>query len=157
MNRDRVTALIEPVVERAGAELVDLEFAGSTGRPVVRAYVDTAEGISLDMCARLSRQLEEALEAAGAVPARYVLEVSSPGMERPLTKRGHFERYRGRDIIVRLHHKHEGRRQFQGALEDVADRPAGSYAITVHGPEGRWTFDREAIARARLQVRWDRK
>lgn len=157
MDRDRVTALIEPVVERAGAELVDLEFAGSTGRPVVRAYVDTAEGISLDMCARLSRQLEEALEAAGAVPARYVLEVSSPGMERPLTKRGHFERYRGRDVVVRLHHKHEGRRQFQGALEDVVDRPAGSYAIIVHGPEGRWTFDREAIARARLQVRWDRK
>lgn len=154
VDRERLTTLIESVVERAGAELVDLQVTGSHGRPTVRAYVDTEGGITLDECARLSRQVEEALEGAGAVPERYVLEVSSPGIERPLTKRSHFERYRGQEVAVRLYQKHDGRKQFVGTLEDVADSPSGSFAITIAGPEGRWTFGNEEIARARLHVRW---
>ena len=154
MDRARVTALMEPVVQRAGAELVDLEVVGSPGRPVLRAYVDTPEGITLDACARLSRQLEEMLESSGAVPARYVLEVSSPGIERPLTKREHFERYRGEEVAVRLFQKQGDRKRFVGAIEDVGDGPAGSYTVTIAGEDGRWTFGSQAIARARLHVRW---
>jgi ribosome maturation factor RimP len=154
VDRERLTALIEPVVEREGAELVDLEVAGSLGRPIVRAYVDTEAGVTLDECARLSRRLEQMLESTGAVPERYVLEVSSPGIERPLTKRAHFERYLGREIGVRLHRKHDGRKRFVGTLEEVEEGAAGSYAITIAGSEGRWTFDAAEIARARLQVQW---
>lgn len=154
MDRERLATLIEPVVERAGAELVDLEVAGTHGRPIVRAYVDTEVGITLDECARLSRRLEEALESARAVPDRYVLEVSSPGLERPLRKRGHYERYLGREVTVRLHQKRDGRRRFVGALEEVAERGPGSFAITLAGAEGRWTFDAAEIASARLHVRW---
>ena len=99
----RLIAALEPIVEQAGAELVDLEVAGSHGRPVVRAYVDTKQGITLDECARLSRLLEAELERTGAVPERYVLEVSSPGIERPLTRRSHFKRFVGQDVDVRLH------------------------------------------------------
>ncbi len=153
MDRDLVTALIEPVVERAGAELVDLEFAGSAGRPILRAYVDTSDGVTLDQCARLSRQIEEKLESEGAVPPRYVLEVSSPGIDRPLTKREHFERFRGQEIAVRLFQKRDGRKQFVGTLENVEDG-AVSYAITIAGDDGRWRFEREEVARARRYVRW---
>jgi ribosome maturation factor RimP len=154
VDRARLTALIEPVVEREGAELVDLEVAGSPSRPIVRAYVDTEAGITLDDCARLSRSLERVLESAGAVPERYVLEVSSPGIERPLTRRGHFERYRGREVAVRLYQKREGRKRFVGTLESVDDHGDDAYAITLASPEGRWTFRAGEIARARLHVEW---
>ena len=154
VDRERLASLIEPVVERAGAELVDLEVVGSVGRPIVRAYVDTEGGITLDECARLSRRLEETLEAAGIVPERYVLEVSSPGVERPLTKRSHYERHRGEEIAVRLFQKREGRKRFVGTLEYVAEGEAGSFAITIAAPDGRWTFDKREIARAKLHIRW---
>lgn len=151
---DRLTALIEPVVEEAGAELVDLEVAGSAGRPVVRVYADTEDGITLDACARLSRRLEAALESAEAVPERYVIEVSSPGIERPLTRRAHFERYAGEDVEVRLYAKRDGRKKFVGTLGEVEDRDDG-WAITVIGSDDeRWTFDEKDIARAKLHVTW---
>lgn len=149
----RLIAALEPIVEQAGAELVDLEVAGSHGRPVVRAYVDTEQGITLDECARLSRLLEAELERTGAVPERYVLEVSSPGIERPLTRRSHFERFVGHEIDVRLYTKREGRKKYVGALEAVEDGERG-YRIVVRDGQERWTFAEEEIARAKLHVRW---
>ena len=149
----RLIAVIEPIVEQAGAELVDLEVAGSHGRPVVRAYVDTEEGITLDECARLSRLLESELERAGAVPERYVLEVSSPGIERPLTRRAHYERFLGHAIEVRLYTKREGRKKYVGTLDRVEDGVRG-FRIVVREDEDRWTFEEDEIAGARLHIRW---
>lgn len=149
----RLIAALEPIVEQAGAELVDLEVAGSHGRPVVRAYVDTEQGITLDECARLSRLLEAELERAGAVPERYVLEVSSPGIERPLIRRSHFERFVGHEIDVRLYTKREGRKKYVGTLEAVEDGERG-FRIVVRDGQERWTFAEEEIARAKLHVRW---
>jgi ribosome maturation factor RimP len=149
----RLIAALEPIVEQAGAELVDLEVAGSHGRPVVRAYVDTVQGITLDECARLSRLLEAELERTGAVPERYVLEVSSPGIERPLTRRSHFERFVGHEIDVRLYTKREGRKKYVGTLEAVEDGEQG-FRIVVRDGQERWTFAEEEIARAKLHVRW---
>jgi ribosome maturation factor RimP len=148
----RLITLVEPIVEQAGAELVDLEVAGSYGRPVVRAYVDTEEGITLDECARLSRLLEVELERSGAVPERYVLEVSSPGIERPLTRRAHFERFVGHAVDVRLYAKRDGRKKFMGTLEVVEDGERG-FRIVVRDGQERWTFAEDEIARARLHVR----
>lgn len=149
----RLIAALEPIVEQAGAELVDLEVAGSHGRPVVRAYVDTEQGITLDECARLSRLLEAELERTGAVPERYVLEVSSPGIERPLTRRSHFERFVGHEIDVRLYTKREGRKKFVGTLEAVENGERG-FRIVVRDGQERWTFAEDEIARAKLHVRW---
>ena len=149
----RLIAALEPIVEQAGAELVDLEVAGSHGRPVVRAYVDTEEGITLDECARLSRLLEAELERTGAVPERYVLEVSSPGIERPLTRRSHFERFVGHEVDVRLYAKRAGRKRYVGTLEVVEDGERG-FRITVRDGEERWTLAEEEIARAKLHVKW---
>ena len=153
---DRLTTLIEPVLAAERAELVDLELAGTRGRPIVRAYVDTEGGVTLDACARLSRRIEAALEEAGAVPETYVLEVSSPGIERPLTRRSHFERFAGKDVDVRLHAKKGGRKRFLGVLETIEDRPDGGWAIVVRDADGedRWTFESHEIARARLHVKW---
>lgn len=159
-DADRLKALMEPILEAEDAELVDLELAGSRGRPVIRAYVDTEEGVTLDECARLSRLLERELEDVGAVPERYVLEVSSPGLERPLTKRRHFERFAGRGVEVRLYAKRDGRKKFVGTLEGTEDRGAGDrddgYLVVVTDPDSgeRWTFEEDAIAKARLHFEW---
>ncbi|HUF88805.1 MAG TPA: ribosome maturation factor RimP [Gemmatimonadota bacterium] len=149
----RLIDVLEPIVEQAGAELVDLEVAGSHGRPVVRAYVDTVEGITLDECARISRLLESELERTGAVPERYVLEVSSPGIDRPLTRRAHYERFVGHEIEVRLYAKREGRKKYLGTLERVEDGEGG-FRISVREGEERWSFAEDEIARARLHVKW---
>lgn len=152
-DQRRLIAVLEPIVEQAGAELVDLEVAGSHGRPVVRAYVDTVEGITLDECARLSRLLESELERSGVVPERYVLEVSSPGIDRPLTRRAHYERFVGRKIDVRLYVKCDGRKKYVGTLERVEDGDRG-FRIVVRDGQERWTFAEDEIARARLHVEW---
>lgn len=155
LDADQVAALVEPAVERAGAELVDLEVVGSRGRPIVRAYVDTEEGVTVDACARLSRLIEDTLERAGVVPERYVLEVSSPGLERRLKKRSHFERFRGRDVKLRLLPKQGGHRGLVGTLEEVEDGEAGSYRVVIRDADGnRRTVSSEEIARARLHVSW---
>lgn len=156
LDADRLRDLVEPVVVAAGAELIDLEVAGSRNRPVVRAYVDTEVGVTLDECARISRRLEAELESAGAVPERYVMEVSSPGIERRLTRRRHFERFVGEEVEVRLYRKRDDRKKYVGTLEAVEDATQGAYAIVVSSPDGdeRWTFEEPEIARARLHVRW---
>ncbi len=160
-DADRLKALMEPILEAEDAELVDLELAGSRGRPVIRAYVDTEEGVTLDECARLSRLLERELEDVGAVPERYVLEVSSPGLERPLTKRGHFERFAGREVEIRLYAKRDGRKKFVGTLEGTRDRETGDpdddgYLVVVTDPDSGepWTFEEDTIAKARLHFEW---
>lgn len=151
----RLSALIEPLVAREGAELVDLEVAGSRRRPVVRAFVDRPGGIGVDDCARLSRLLETELETVGAVPETYVLEVSSPGMDRPLRERRHYERAIGREIEVRLYAPRDGERRLVGTLERVTDAAGGSFEIVVTGPEGRrWSLGEDEIARARLHWSW---
>lgn len=152
---DRLSALIESLVASEGVELVDVEVAGSRKRPVVRVYVDRPEGVGVDDCARISRLLEAGLETAAAVPETYVLEVSSPGLDRPLRERRHFERYVGRDVEVRLFAPRDGRRRIVGTLERVADADEDSFAITVVDPEGgRWTFAARDIAKARLHWTW---
>lgn len=155
-DADRLKALMEPILEAEGAELVDLDVGGSRGRPVIRAYVDTEEGVTLDECARFSRLIEAGLEETGAVPERYVLEVSSPGVERPLTKRRHFERFTGKQVEVRLYAKREGRKNFVGTLEGTEGADDDGYRVVVTDPDSgeRWTFEEDAIARARLHVRW---
>ena len=152
---DRLSALIEPLVAREGAELVNVEIAGSRKRPVVRVYVDRPGGVGVDDCARISRLLEVGLETAAAVPETYVLEVSSPGLDRPLRERRHFERIVGRDVEVRLFTPQDGRRRIVGTLERVADGGEDTFAITVVDPEGgRWTFADRDIAKARLHWTW---
>lgn len=151
----RLSVLLEPLLAGEGAELVDLEVTGSRGRPVVRVFVDRPGGVGVDDCARISRLVETELEAAEAVPETYVLEVSSPGLDRPLRERRHFERYVGREVEIRLYAPHDGRRRLVGMLESVTDAKDGAFAIDLVDPDGtRRTFAEGEIARARLHWSW---
>jgi len=96
----RMRALAQPLVSRAGLDLIDLEIRGGTGSRVVRVVVDADAGVDLDTCADVSRALSEALDAEEFIPGTYVLEVTSPGVDRPLRTHRDFARNIGRNVRI---------------------------------------------------------
>jgi ribosome maturation factor RimP len=119
--RDELFRLLEPVVGSLGCELVELEFAPAGSGGVLRLYIDAPPGITLDDCERVSRQVSGVLESEDPIPGHYTLEVSSPGLDRILRTRAHFERFVGSRIKVQLGAPLEGRRRFTGTLLEVRD------------------------------------
>ena len=138
----RVWELAEPLARGAGLELVDVQYRPEGGRLILRLLLDRSEGpsdaragdgsggVTLDELARVSRELGDVLDAHDAVPGRYHLECSSPGLDRPLVRPEHFTRAVGQRVRVRTHDPVDGRRQFHGVLEAAADG-----AITVRDPD----------------------
>lgn len=116
MTAERLAKLLEPAVARLGYELSDLEvrLGGKCG--VIRLFIDKAGGVGLQDCETVSRQISALLDVEDPVPGHYVLEVSSPGLDRRLTKVEHFQRFMGKNIRVRLRFPVGGRRNFHGAL-----------------------------------------
>jgi len=114
---ERVTALVEPVIEEMGFELVDVEFLTDRGRRVLRIYVDTEGGITLDQCVDVSREVGTLIDLEDVVPEQYVLEVSSPGLDRPLKKEKDFLGAVGRKVKVKMKNPVENRRNFTGILK----------------------------------------
>jgi ribosome maturation factor RimP len=111
----------------------------------VRLYVDTADGITIEDCERVSRAVGEVLDAEDPVPWQYTLEVSSPGVERPLRTAGQFARYAGETVVVELLRPIEGRRRFKGPLA-----AAGAETIEVEVDGKRWTLPISGIRKAHL-------
>ncbi len=119
----RVWQLAGPLVEGEGMEIVDIEFRheGSRGGRVLRLYLDKEGGPNVDDLSRVSRQLSELLDAEDTIDGSYTLEVSSPGINRPLKKPAHFARFVGKRIRVRTRDLIDGRRSFLGILGQVVD------------------------------------
>ena len=121
--RDAVRGLVEKLLEREGYELLETEYVMDRGRPILRLYVDTippsteGRGVSVEDCTHVSRWVSDVLDVEDVVPGEYNLEVSSPGLFRPLTKAAHFERAVGERIKVKTYEKQDGRRVFTGILE----------------------------------------
>ncbi len=111
--------MIEPIIEPEGIELVDLEFKNENGRWVLRLYVDTAEGITLDECERVSRQVSALMDMEDPIEQAYTLEVSSPGINRVLRKKKDFIRYAGSPVKIKTSKKLSGRRNYKGMLKGV--------------------------------------
>ena len=114
--RERLIGLIEPEVGRMGFELVELEFAPSRGHGVVRLFIDSAAGVGLEDCERVSRAVSALLDVEDPIPGAYTLEVSSPGFDRVLRTRAHFERFLGQRVHVELREPRAGRRRYTGTL-----------------------------------------
>ncbi|NDE35475.1 MAG: ribosome maturation factor RimP, partial [Gammaproteobacteria bacterium] len=112
-----LTELLDPVVTGMGYELVGLEFDGH--QRVLRVYIDHPEGIRVEDCSKVSYQLSGVLDVEDPIPGRYQLEVSSPGMDRPLFTLDHFERFKGEVVRVQLSRPLEGRRRFKALIEDI--------------------------------------
>jgi len=107
---------IEPILQSQGLELVDLEYKREAQGWVLRIFLDREGGITLEDCAEASRELGTILEVRDLIPNRYVLEVSSPGLTRPLKKLEDFDKYQNRAVKIKLSTPLEGRRNFKGKL-----------------------------------------
>ena len=120
MNSEALGKLLEPTVEGLGYELADLELKIGGRDGVLRLFIDKPGGvIGLEDCEAVSRQVSAYLDVEDPLPAHYVLEVSSPGLDRKLTKAEHFQRFMGEDVRVKLRFPLAGRRNFRGALKSA--------------------------------------
>jgi ribosome maturation factor RimP len=115
-GRTQLIALLEPTVEALGYELADLEASFSGGRGVLRLFIDRPEGIRVEDCETVSRQVSGVLDVEDPIKGDYDLEVSSPGMDRKLVKPAHFERFAGQPVKGRFKAMIDGRRRFAGVL-----------------------------------------
>lgn len=145
MIREQLLSLLEPPVGALGYELVDVEFAPAGSCGLLRLYIDAPAGITVDDCERVSHRVSELLDAEDPIPGAYTLEVSSPGLDRVLRTREHFERFRGSRIKVQLALPIEGRRRFTGTLTGVDE---GAIEMEVDGEPVR--LERAQIQKARV-------
>ena len=108
-------SLLEPVVERLGYELIHITLTVSKTR-ALRMFIDAPGGITVDDCERVSRRVSDVLDVEDMIQGDYSLEVSSPGLDRPLVKREHFEQAQGKNVAIQMQGLHLGRRKFRGSL-----------------------------------------
>jgi ribosome maturation factor RimP len=114
-------AIVGPVVSGLGYELVGVEHLAQGRHSLLRVYVDSENGITVDDCAKVSHQLSAVLDVEEPLPGEYTLEVSSPGMDRPLFELEDYQRFAGRQAKVRLRVPLHGQRKFKGTLVGVRD------------------------------------
>jgi ribosome maturation factor RimP len=121
MTGDELQKLLEPTIEGLGYELTDLEVRLSGRGGLVRLTIDKPDGIDLEDCEKVSQAASALLDVEDPVPGEYSLEVSSPGLDRKLTKVEHFQRFEGETLKVSMRFPIEGRRRFRGTLVSSND------------------------------------
>ncbi|MDH5409397.1 MAG: ribosome maturation factor RimP [Gammaproteobacteria bacterium] len=114
--QNALVALIEPVVTGLGYELVGIEYLPQGKHSLIRIYVDSEQGIQLEDCEKVSRQISAVLDVEDPITGQYVMEVSSPGLDRPLFKPEHYLRFLGHRAKLRLRQPLNGQRKFRGEL-----------------------------------------
>lgn len=148
----RVETLLQPILDAMGLELVELEFKKVGRSYLLRVFIDKPDGVNLDDCAEVSRELSVQLDVEDCIASRYTLEVSSPGLDRPLKKEQDFIRYQGRLAVVKTtelltDEKGSPRKTFLGFIEGVE---GGVVTIRLkEGPQARIPWDK--IAKAHLE------
>ncbi|HEY3731660.1 MAG TPA: ribosome maturation factor RimP [Steroidobacteraceae bacterium] len=147
--RDKLIALTEPLLLQLGYELVDLEYAPGRAHSLLRVFIDRREGVGIDDCERVSREVSALLDVEDPVPTRYTLEVSSPGLDRVLRTPEHFQRFVGERVRLELLQPREGRRRYTGRLQALS---AEGIELNVDGAMVSVPF--ADIGRARLAPLW---
>jgi ribosome maturation factor RimP len=142
-----VREVVEPILESQGFELVDLEYQRESQGWVLRIYLDREGGISLDDCAGVSHEVGAILEVKDLIPSAYILEVSSPGLTRPLKKPEDFNKFRNQMVKIKLYEPLEGRRNFKGTLLGLeGDR------VRVEVEQRVYEIPLQRIAKANLEI-----
>lgn len=149
-QQDHLAELLKPTVEGLGYELWGVEFLRQGRRSVLRVFIDSPQGITVEDCATVSRQLSALLDVEDPIAGEYTLEVSSPGMDRVLFHAGQYARYVGEDVNVRLLRPQNGRRKFRGRMLSVT---GDTLVIEQDGQEVHLPMD--AIDKAQLVPRFD--
>lgn len=136
---------LEPRAVKEGIEIVHIEIVGAKKAPVIRVYIDTPNGVSFDELSSAQAWIGEMFDEIDPFPGAYTLEVSSPGIDRPLRTREHFERFIGSRVQLRTVEPIDGRSNFKGTLEAMRE---GYVVLTTEGKETEIPFD--SIKRANL-------
>ena len=141
-----LSLILMPIVEEHGFELVDVEYVKEGGTWYLRAYIDKPGGINVDDCEVVSRRLSDILDEKDYIEEAYILEVSSPGLGRPLKKEKDFKRSLGEEVDVRTYRMIEKQKEFTGLLKDYDDA-----TVTIEMEDGTLkTFEKSDIALIRL-------
>ncbi|CAC9594069.1 Bacterial ribosome SSU maturation protein RimP [uncultured Gammaproteobacteria bacterium] len=144
---DKITNLIAPVLEDMGYELVGVEYIASGKHSTLRIFIDTEHGIGIEDCEKASHQLSAVFDVEDPIASQYNLEVSSPGIERPLFNISHYQRFLGNDIRLRMVRPINGQRKFKGAIGSVSELNNSIELVTELGPV---TLDIDMIEKANL-------
>jgi ribosome maturation factor RimP len=146
----KVLSVCEPVVNGMGYECVHLELAGGTGQKVLRFYIDKPDGVMVHDCTRVSKQLDVALDVDDVVSGAYTLEVSSPGLNRPLGRLKDFETHKGNEAKITTDAPIEGRRKWKGMLSGCSSTDV---MIEVEGENLSIPF--QAIKKANIEFNFE--
>lgn len=149
MNQSVLQAVLEPVVTGLGYEFLGIERLGDRGSGIVRIYIDHPGGVTLDDCAAVSHQASAVLDVEGVIADRYVLEVSSPGLDRPLFTPEQYAKFVGSIVSVRLRRKLDGRRNLEGVLSAIDE---SGFVVEMDGRE--WSVPYATVERTRLVPQW---
>lgn len=153
MDVDRIRSLVNEVTEAAGYELVEVDLKGSGPQRVLRVFIDQPSGVTHEDCERVSRELGCVLDVEDVIPSSYTLEVSSPGLERKLSRPEDYVRFSGHRIRVRTRQPVEGQKVFRGRLEGIE---AGRIRLTPESGD-QLEIPLESVREARLEVDWTRE
>jgi len=118
-RQDKLTQLLKPAVDGLGYELVGIEHLPMGKHTVLRIYIDSSDGITVDDCSRVSHQVSGVLEVEEPIKGQFTLEVSSPGIDRPLFNFEQFKQFVGSKVKLKLYHSIEGKRKITGLIESI--------------------------------------
>jgi ribosome maturation factor RimP len=127
-----IAELVTPTVNALGLELWGVEQIAQGKFSVLRVYIESEQGVTVDDCAQVSRQISSLLDVEDPIPGEYTLEVSSPGLDRPLFYLEQYEQYTGNEVNIRLRTPLAGRRRFKGRIVEIKE---GSVCLEVDGEE----------------------
>ena len=145
-----IEELVSPIVDDKGFEIVDIEYVKEAGEYYLRVFLDKDGGISLNDCEAVSRELSEILDVKDPIKDNYFLEVSSPGLDRPLKKDKDFVRYQGRDVEIKLYKPLNGSKQFEGELVGLNE----DKNIVVIIDDNEVEFNKKDVALVRLAIKF---
>ncbi|WP_414672157.1 ribosome maturation factor RimP [Lentibacillus sp.] len=143
--------LVEPILEERGLDLVDVEYVKEGKNWFLRVYIDKEGGVDIDECGIVSEQLGEKLDERDPINGAYFLEVSSPGVERPLKSKADFEKNVGSNVYIKLYEPINGEKEYEGILTEFTDETA-IVVYRVKTREKQAEIPYEKIAKARLAV-----
>lgn len=145
-----IEEIVTKITDEHGFEMVDVEYVKEAGESYLRVYIDKEEGISLNECELVSRELSPILDEKDPIKENYFLEVSSPGLDRALKKDRDFVRYQGRDVDLKLYKPLNGCKQFEGELVGLTED--NNIKIIANGKE--MEFNRKDVAIVRLAIKF---
>lgn len=144
---DKVHQTAAPIIAEEGCEWVHAELVSEEGRRILRLTIDKVGGVTMADCVRVSHAVEDVLEVENCVPGNYHLEVSSPGLERPLVTQTHFAEVVGQKVVVTTREKIDGRAHYKGVLKEVGDGH-----LVIHIDNKDFIVPMEKVSKANLVV-----